>query len=44
MENDMKLITLGEKAKELVLKECVMEMRKIFNKVYEKSDQMKAFL
>jgi hypothetical protein len=35
MENDMKLIGQGVKAKDIVLRECVQEMQRIFHKVQE---------
>ena len=36
MENDMKLVGEGKKDKDEVLRECVTEMKKIFNRVHEK--------
>lgn len=44
MENDMKLIACGKKPKEVVLKECISEMKKIFIKVFDNSLQMRDFL
>lgn len=44
MENDMKLIAQGMKSKDEVVKECIAEMKKIFNKVHQSCNQMKEFL
>lgn len=40
----MKLVTTGHKAKDVVLKESLFEMQKIFNKVNGKSTELKQFL
>ena len=34
MENDMKLIALGQKPKDVVLRDCIHEMHRIFGKVH----------
>jgi DNA topoisomerase IA len=35
MENDMKLIAQGAKSKDVVLRDCINEMNRIFKRVYE---------
>jgi DNA topoisomerase IA len=44
MEKDMKLIAQGAKARDVVLRECLSEMKKIFSKVHQSCGQMKEFL
>jgi len=43
MENDMKLIAQGAKSKDVVLRECISEMMKIFSRVQEKRVAFKDF-
>jgi len=44
MENDMKLIGQGSKSKDIVLRECIQEMQRIFHRVQENVTQMREFL
>ena len=44
MENDMKLIAQGAKSKEVVLRDCINEMNRIFKRVYENVNVMRNHL
>ena len=44
MENDMKLIGQGVKAKDAVLRECLNEMNRIFKRVHENVGTMRNYL
>ena len=44
MENDMKLIGQGSKSRDIVLRECIQEMQRIFHRVQENVTQMREFL
>ena len=44
MENDMKLIGIGAKSKDVVLRDCITEMSRIFKRVYENVGVMREFL
>ena len=44
MENDMKLIAQGAKSKDVVLRDCVAEMSRIFKRVYENVGSMRQYL
>ena len=44
MENDMKLIAQGGKTKDVVLRECIQEMHRIFHRVQENLGKMREFL
>ena len=44
MENDMKMIALGAKTKDTVVRECILEMKRIFGKVHQSANVMKQFL
>jgi hypothetical protein len=44
MENDMKLIAQGAKSKDVVLRDCIAEMTRIFKRVYENVGSMRQYL
>jgi len=44
MENDMKLIGQGTKSKDVVLRDCISEMSRIFKRVYENKDKLSQFI
>ncbi len=44
MEMDMKLIAQGAKSKDVVLRDCINEMNRIFKRVYENVNVMKGQL
>ena len=44
MENDMKLIGQGAKEKDVVLRECLAEMNRIFKRVHENIGNMRNYL
>ena len=44
MENDMKLIAQGAKSKEVVLRDCINEMNRIFKRVYDNVNVMRNHL
>ena len=44
MENDMKMIALGTKSKDVVLRDCIIEMNRIFKRVHENAGKMRECL
>lgn len=44
MENDMKLIGQGVKTKDVVLRDCLHEMNRIFKRVHENTAKLQDFL
>lgn len=44
MENDMKLIAQGAKTKDVVLRDCIHEMNRIFKRVFESKGSLCSFL